>query len=94
MKEGKMIYVDELTLHQYYQRNRSVNETACNMVTDGDLSELREMAKRINIHTNRYCGWPYAVYILTTRQRQDAIKYGATEVTRERLKSIAMGLKA
>jgi hypothetical protein len=63
------------------------------MVTDGDLSELREMAKKIKIHTNRYCGWPYAVYVITPCQRQEAITHGASEVTRERLKIIAMGRK-
>ena len=75
------IYVDEL--RDYYAlRGAGLPGLWCHMVTDGDLEELHEMARRIGIPPRGFQNHPrHPHYDLMASGRARAVAHGAQEVS-------------
>jgi hypothetical protein len=75
------VYVDEIReFNDYYKSGRSRHGSWCHMMTDGDISELHEMAEKIGLHRSWFQNKPrHPHYDLTPGKRKIAIQNGAIE---------------
>jgi hypothetical protein len=82
------IYVDELRDY-YWLRGTGIPGLWCHMVTDGDLEELHEFARRVGIGPRRFQNHPrHPHYDLLASSRAIAVALGAKEVTTRQLYQI------
>jgi hypothetical protein len=79
------VYVDEL--RDYYRvRGTGIPGLWCHMVTDGEIEELHEMARRIGISPRRFQNNPrHPHYDLLATSRALALACGAQEITTRQL---------
>lgn len=73
------VYVDSLMSRGWKMRGHSVKN--CHMFTDGDISELHEMAEAIGMKRSWFQDKRVPHYDLREVRRNDAIKLGAVSVT-------------
>lgn len=85
-----MIYVDE-GFDYKSATGYGLPGVWAHMITDGDLEELHAMADQIGLSINYFQGHPiHPHYDLTPNKRKEAIKRGATPVSKKHLAVIQL----